>query len=162
MRKLTVFGAVLLTLAGCGTTATRQYGNFANNPAAYDRKIAADTVKQLLTLYPPAKTRFNLQQPTPDPFGAALVDGLRANGYELREYQAAAAIPSGEPRAAPDKGGKAGSQQATALDLGYVLDQQAGNALYRVTVRIGEQSLTRPYMARNDALVPAGYWVRKE
>jgi hypothetical protein len=151
MRRFALLQWLALGLAACSTAPSHQYGNFSGNPPAYDQKIAADTIKQLLTLYPPAKTRFKVQQPTPDTFGTALIGGLRFNGYELLEYKPAA-----------DRAEKPGKEHDKGLDLRYVLDQHAGGNLYRVTVSIGNESLTRPYMARNDTLVPAGYWVRKE
>jgi hypothetical protein len=158
MQRLTFLPLLALGLAACSTAPSPQYGNFSGNPPAYDQKIAADTIKQLLMLYPPAKTRFNIQQPTPDPFGTTLLRGLRSSGYELLEYRPPANQQSQQAKPTADLAGKPGKE----FDLRYVLDQHAGGNLYRVTVTIGNQSLTRPYMARNDTLVPAGYWVRKE
>jgi hypothetical protein len=162
MRGRTFLILSALILAGCSTPASQEYGNFSGNPPAYDQKIATDTIKQLLSLYPPAQTRFNIQQPTPDPFGAALIGGLRTNGYELLEHEPAVNHQTQQARPAADNAGKPGKAPRKGLDLRYVLDQQAGGNLYRVTVTVGDQSLTRPYMTRNDTLVPAGYWVRKE
>ena len=34
--------------------------------------------------------------------------------------------------------------------------------LYRLTLMVGNQSITRPYLAQNGTFAPAGYWVRKE
>ena len=48
-----------LALAGCATHPP--YGHFANSPVAVDQAIAADAVKQLTSLYPPATTRLALQ-----------------------------------------------------------------------------------------------------
>ena len=46
--------------------------------------------------------------------------------------------------------------------LRYILDQAESN-LYRVTLLVGNQSLTRAYSAaQNGTLYPAGAWVRKE
>ena len=73
MRKIIIAALFALTLAGCATTG--QYGNFVP-AAANQQQIATDAVQQLATLYPPAKTRFELHQATPDAFGLALVNTL--------------------------------------------------------------------------------------
>ena len=143
MRQFTLAALLAMALAGCASTAP--YGNFATHPpAGLEERIAADTVKQLVALYPPARTRFHLGQPTPDAYGSALVEALRARGYALVEFKEAA------PAAAP------------GLSLNYVLDAAASPNLYRVTVTVGQKSLSRAYLAQNDRVAPAGAWVRKE
>ena len=111
-------------------------------------------MQQLATLYPPAKTRFELHQATPDAFGLALVNTLRERGYALLEFSpadqakaSAATAPAGAP---------------AALPLRYVLDQAGTTNLYRLTLLVGNQSITRPYLEENGSFVPAGYWARKE
>lgn len=143
MRQFTLAALLAMALAGCASTAP--YGNFATHPpAGLEERIAADTVKQLVALYPPARTRFHLGQPTPDAYGSALVEALRAKGYALVEFkEAAPATVSG-------------------LSLYYVLDAAASPNLYRVTVTVGQKSLSRAYLAQNDRVAPAGAWVRKE
>lgn len=158
MRKIISVIVLAAALAGC---ATSQYGNFAKtSPAVFDQKMATDTVSQLVKLYPPATTRLELQQATPDAFGIALVSNLRAQGYAVMEYK-----PAATNTAATDA--KAASQPAAAsalpgYPLRYVLDQFSGTNMYRVTVLVGSQSLTRAYAAQNDTVLPAGAWVRKE
>jgi hypothetical protein len=89
MRPFTLAALLAMALAGCASTAP--YGNFATHPpAGLEERIAADTVKQLVTLYPPARTRFHLGQPTPDAYGSALVEALRAKGYALVEFKSRA------------------------------------------------------------------------
>ena len=143
MRQITLAALLAMALAGCASTAP--YGNFATHPpAGLEERIAADTVKQLVTLYPPARTRFHLGQSTPDAYGSALVEALRAKGYALVEFKEAA------PATAP------------GLSLHYVLDAVASPNLYRVTVMVGQKSLSRAYLAQNNRVAPAGAWVRKE
>ncbi|MBK7024112.1 MAG: conjugal transfer protein TrbH [Sulfuritalea sp.] len=143
MRQFALSAFLVMALAGCASTAP--YGNFATEPpAGLEERIAADTVKQLVALYPPARTRFHLGQPTPDAYGSALVEALRAKGYALVEVKEAA------PATAP------------GLSLHYVLDAVASPNLYRVTVMVGQKSLSRAYLAQNDRVAPAGAWVRKE
>jgi hypothetical protein len=142
MRKITVIALITLILEGCAHNAP--LGNFANNPAAIDQIIADDAVKQIVALYPPAKTSFELDQPTSDAFGNSLVSGLRKQGFALMEsHHDKAAI--------------------SALPLRYVLDKTGGETnLYRLTVMVGDQSITRPYREQNSTVVPAGYWAHKE
>jgi hypothetical protein len=146
----------VLGLAGCATPPA-PYGNFIGQaPAGYDRTIAEDAVRQLSAVYPPAATRFEVRQATPDAFGRLLMASLRAKGYAMREAGPASVAPGATARGEADAVAAVGP----ALPLQYVLDRPAG--LVRVTLMIGEQSLTRAYLAQNDALRPAGAWVRKE
>jgi len=56
MRKITFIALLLVGLSGCATTQST-YGNFLpHTPAAYNKTMAEDAVKQLLILYPPAST----------------------------------------------------------------------------------------------------------
>jgi len=143
MRQFALSALLVMALAGCASTAP--YGNFATEPpAGLEERIVADTVKQLVALYPPARTRFHLGQPTPDAYGSALVEALRARGYALVEFKEAAPAT------------------ALGLSLHYVLDAAASPNLYRVTVTVGQKSLSRAYLAQNDRVAPAGAWVRKE
>ena len=143
MHQFALAALLAMALAGCASTAP--YGNFATHPpAGLEERIAADTVKQLVALSPPARTRFHLGQPTPDAYGSALVEALRARGYALMEFKEAA------PATAP------------ALSLHYVLDAATSPNLYRVTVTVGQKSLSRAYLAQSDRVAPAGAWVRKE
>lgn len=81
MNKL-IAAVLCIALSGCVTTAPAPYGNFIQGGG--QAAIATDTVAQLVKLYPPAKTRFVLPQPAAeDAFGAALVKGLRAEGYAI-------------------------------------------------------------------------------
>jgi hypothetical protein len=146
----------VLGLAGCATPPT-PYGNFIGQaPAGYDRTIAEDAVRQLASVYPPANTRFEVRQATSDAFGRQMMTSLRGKGYAVREAGPTAVAPAVTAR------GDTGATAATSpvLPLQYVLDRPAG--LVRVTLLIGEQSLTRAYLAQNGALHPAGAWVRKE
>jgi hypothetical protein len=163
MHKL-VFVALLACLAGCAShdpSMNSSYGNFVpDSPAASDQKMALDAVQRLSAIYPPARTRFDLQQITPDAFGTALVASLRARGYALLEYKPTPdpARPTG-PTPAPAVNAKS---PGTTLALRYVLDFDPASQLYRLTLLIDNQSLTRAYLAQNGSAVAAGAWVRKE
>jgi hypothetical protein len=161
MRK-TAFSALLLagsvSLFGCTTPQLSTYGNFTQSaPAAMHQTVADDVVKQLVVLYPPATTRLDLQQATPDAFGSRLVESLRIRGYALLEFK-----PGSKTAASPDMGMDTNRAAGTGKPLRYILDQFDAN-LYRLTVRVGDQSLTRAYApAQGGTLRPAGAWVRKE
>ena len=145
-----------VALAGCAA-APSPYGDFAREaPAGYDRTVVEDAVRQLTAVYPPAHTRFDLQQPAPDPFGTVLMQALRAKGYAVQEAGSSPAAPNKTAR-----GDGATAPGAPAVfPLRYVFDQAAD--LYRVTLLVGDQSLTRAYLAQQGAMYPAGAWVRKE
>ncbi|MDX2481724.1 MAG: conjugal transfer protein TrbH [Desulfuromusa sp.] len=144
MRPIIIFIAlIVLVLAGCAANMT-PYGNFANGTEAVNQNIAADAVNQIVSIYPPANTRLELRQPTPDTFGIDLVRGLREQGYALLEFN-----PEDQQ---PDPDGQ---------PLHYVLDKVDLN-LYRLTILVGSQSITRPYLDKNGSIVPAGCWVHKE
>jgi type IV secretion system protein TrbH len=151
-------------LAGCLATPA-PYGNFVQDaPAGYDRTVAEDAARQLAAVYPPANTRFELQQATPDAFGQLLTTSLRAKSYAVQEFTPSLAAHGG---AARKEGGVASGPASTTraapvFPLRYVLDRAADLDLYRVTLLVGEQSLARAYVAQNGAVHPAGAWVRRE
>lgn len=150
MDKLAILLFSAIGLSGCaGGHAPAAFGNFVQGPqTANDRMMADDVAIKLGVLYPPAHTRFAIQQATPDVFGATLIGALRSRGYALAEFN------PGRPDAHPAGTGD--------LALAYVLDQPVESGIYRVTVLINDQSLSRLYQAKDGSIVPAGYWVRKE
>ncbi|MDF1486018.1 conjugal transfer protein TrbH [Ramlibacter sp. H39-3-26] len=158
--------ALAFALSGCATPAS-PYGNFVQTVAAERQQQLADAAAQrLAALYLPAKTRLELQQPTPDAFGQFLVKALRDKGYALQEFDPAGAkaqAPQAPQALASAPTDVAGAPATPAvLPLRYVLDQATYSNLYRLTLLVGDQSLTRPYLEANGAFTPAGYWVRKE
>jgi hypothetical protein len=160
MMVTALFNSACVLAAGCAavpgaTPYDKLYGNQAAAPAAFDQKVASDAIRQLVSLYPPASTRFNLAQPTPDAFGTALVAGLRERGFALMEAQAGI----GSTMAADANGAGTG---AGGLELRYLLDRPGASDLYRLTLAIGTHRLSRPYMIHNGTPYAAGAWVRKE
>ncbi|MCB2008298.1 MAG: conjugal transfer protein TrbH [Rhodoferax sp.] len=153
MRKIIFAALFVIALGGCATTG--QYGNFVPPTATVDQQqLAREAVQQLAVLYPPAKTRLELQQATPDAFGQALVLTLRERGYALLEFNPASAKAQATAASEP--------ASPAALPLRYVLDQAGDSNLYRLTLLVGHQSITRPYLVQDGSFAPAGYWVRKE
>ena len=153
MRKIIFAALFVIALGGCATTG--QYGNFVPPTATVDQQqLAREAVQQLAVLYPPAKTRLELQQATPDAFGQALVLTLRERGYALLEFNPASAKAQATAASEP--------ASPAALPLRYVLDQAGDSNLYRLTLLVGHQSITRPYLVQDGSFAPAGYWARKE
>ncbi|WP_036254229.1 conjugal transfer protein TrbH [Methylobacter sp. BBA5.1] len=149
MRRISFPALAVLTiiLTGC---ATSPYGNYLNSTSVDQQKLAREAVQQLATLWPPAKTRLELKQATPDAFGVALTKGLREHGYAVMEFSPKQTAPSHTP-------------DAHVLPLYYVLDQvKSGTSkLYQLTLLVGTESITRPYLEQNGTVVP-GYWTHKE
>jgi len=136
---------LLFLLSGCATT---QYGNYIeHNIESHNKIMASDAAYQLMLLYPPASTQFNIVHQTEDSFGDALLQSLRMGGYAIH-HQKSNLNKTKEP--SPSDG----------LMLGYIFDQTED--LYRLTVLVDEQVLTRAYIPNQDTVNPAGYWVRKE
>jgi hypothetical protein len=156
MHKLAIVALLAGGITGCGSTTSYEYGNFVapSAPANLNETIVGDTVKQLITLYPPASTRFDFGQPANDGYGTKLVQSLRLSGYALSEFL---------PVVAANGTNHEGTISASpGLSLRYIVDAPDGLNLYRVTVMIGSQSLSRAYTAENKFVSPAGAWARKE
>jgi hypothetical protein len=151
MRRISLAAlAALLAIALTGC-ATSPYGNYLQSATVdQQNKLAGEAVKQLATLWPPAKTRFELKQATPDVFGVALVKGLRDSGYAIEEFN-------------PKQTGSALTSDVHILPLRYALDQSKSGTsnLYHLTLLVGAESITRPYLEKNGTMVP-GYWTHKE
>ena len=158
MRKLFFLTLATVCIAGCATGSTLPaYGNFTQSTVpAYDKAMAEDVAHKLALLYPPARSRFRLGQAAPDPFGSALIAALRTKGYAIAEFYSAAKAkaPSGSAPGAAD--------QPSDLALAYLVDQPLEPGLYRVTVHVNSQSLSRLYRSGNGTASAAGYWIRKE
>ncbi|SDO53488.1 Conjugal transfer protein TrbH [Pseudomonas jinjuensis] len=136
-------------LAAC---ANSPYGNFAEHSTpAINQQMASATARQLATLYPPASTRLQMGQEATDGYGIALVRSLRASGYSVREFNPQA-------RAAD----KPANTTASPLLVNYIVDAPMDSNLYRITLLVGRESLSRAYAVQNDRLQAAGVWVRKE
>lgn len=166
MRKIVSAALLALALSGCATTSP--YGNYLAEPARVNQaQLATEAVNQLVELYPPARSRFELQQPTPDAFGQSLVKGLRDSGYAVLELEpkparTTATETSAAPAATEQDPIVSVPSPTQTYPLRYVVDNAGDSNLYRLTLLVGTQSLTRPYLHQNGELLPAGYWVRKE
>ena len=84
MNRLLVTLFFLSGLSGCATIRNDHFTT--QMPAELGNSLAADAIKQLQTLYPPAHTKFNIAQPVPktDSFGTSLVFQMREKGYAVQ------------------------------------------------------------------------------
>lgn len=156
---------VLLLLNGC---ATQPYGNFIQNPLlATSKAMADDVAAQLMRLYPAANTQFNLSHTVNDPFGHALIENLRLEGFAIQErinsdnslFVSKILMSDSLPDIAINHQ-EDGASQSTGLALSYIIDQSGD--LYHVNITIDDTRLSRAFVAQADSVHPAGLWVRKE
>ena len=129
---------IMLVMAGCAVTREQNINFAPNLTQESQQKIVSDTVKKLTELYLPAKNRLSVQG-SKDTFGISLFQELRNQGYQIQEQTLNSPHdPSG-------------------LELRYILDQTG--ELYRLTIMIGTDSLSRPYTEENGGILPTGYWM---
>ncbi len=161
MRRLSVVLGVGLLLAGCLSPSPYGYLVGGTVPPQMPERLAQDTVTRMEALYPPAHTRLALTHPATDTYGLALIEALRRKGYGVMESRVNTRMyPSTrddmpvavQPTVSPDVG----------IPFRYVVDGPFEPRLYRITVFIGNQSLSRVYRMDQQVLAQAGAWVRKE
>ncbi|MCS6730427.1 conjugal transfer protein TrbH, partial [Proteus mirabilis] len=117
-------------------------------------KIAVDSVSQLIKVHPPAKTQLIISQKTTDNFGSSFVNELRKRGYSITETYIENKKINNEK--------KNTTKNNTGIPISYILDKFSDANYYRVTINIGNQSISRLYENNNNTVIPAGYWVMKE
>ena len=145
MNRLFVTFFFLSSLSGCATVRNDHFTTAV--PSELGNSLAADAIKQLQTLYPPAHTKFNIGQPVPktDSFGTSLVFLMREKGYAVQTVDS--------------------TQPAEGLSTHYTVDKPASSlftGLYRVQLTLGKAILTRAYTAGNNMAIPAGAWAKME
>ncbi len=131
---------IVFLIAGCAVKTEQNFNLAPKLTQVEQQQIVSDTVRKLTEFYLPAKTRLSVQA-FEDTFGISLLHNLREQGYEVQE----------QTQNTPN--------DSIGLQVRYILDQ-AGD-LYRVTVMIGSNSLSRPYSEQNGVLTAAGCWVHK-
>lgn len=159
MRRLSlVFG---LLLAGCVSPSPYGYLVSGTVPPQMPERLAQDTVTRMEALYPPAHTHLALTHPATDAYGVALIEALRRKGYAVMESRVHTRMNPSTRDDMPRAVQPAVSQEV-GLPFGYVIDGPFEPRLYRVTVFIGSQSLSRAYRMDQHVFAQAGAWVRKE
>ncbi|WP_367607885.1 conjugal transfer protein TrbH [Legionella sp. W05-934-2] len=136
MKKLMIM-IIALMLSSC---TTLQYGNFTPNQQSKDSYLAKDAVSQINCLYPAARNTFCLRQRVRDAFGIALIEGLRKKGYGIKENVCT----------------------RNKANFFYVVDETKPNKVYRVSLYIGSQTLTRAYSVNGKTPIPITPWSFKE
>lgn len=136
MKRLSVLLLTIL-LSSC---ASMRYGNFTHTSQSKDAYLAKDAVSQLTRVYPPARNTFCISQKIRDAFGIKLIQEMRKKGYGVLENV--------QPR-----------QKANFF---YVVDEAKPGCLYRVSLYIGSETLSRMYAKSNGKLTPASPWSHKE
>ena len=154
----------LLAVSAC----TSPYGNYASTSDSYNAQMADDSVHELTMLYPPAATHLALLQPAKDAYGVELVKELRSAGYAIEDNAANPAPVAATSGSTADAHNRpiivepsAPVKATTGKSLGYVVDNLAGG-LYRVTLSIDAQTVSRVYSVTGQDMLPAGAWTRKE
>lgn len=141
--KYIIISVLSLFMLGCAKQAP--YGKFTQTSKAVDRQLAMESVKQIQRLHPAGSTRLVIAQMITDPFGEALIEGLRDTGYAVQEFQS----PSN-------------TIQSDGIPIRYVLDE-ADDSVYRLKLMIGDHIVTRPYQLEpGHQVVAAGHWAFKE
>lgn len=151
MRYLTLISLLfVLGLSGCTTI---NHGNYlGTRNIDQERFLARDAIKQLKDTFPPAQNQLDMQHKTLDLFGLYLVENLRTEGYAVKEYKEK---PFYDLSSADDS-------VNDGVPFAYVVDKAKESDFIRVTLLVGEQSLTRAYKVDEDMMKPAGYWFYRE
>ncbi len=161
MRRLSLVLWVGLVFAGCVSPAPYGYLVKGAVPPQMPDQLAQDTVTRMEALYPPAHTRLTLTHPVTDAYGLALIEALRRKGYGVMESRVnrRATLTTRDDRPAPVE---PVVNKEEGIPLRYVVDGPFEDRLYRLTVLIGNQSLSRVYRLDQQVIAQAGAWVRKE
>jgi hypothetical protein len=161
MQRVTLMLWVGCLLAGCVSPAPYGYLVQEAVPPQMLKRLAQDTVMRMEALYPPAHTRFAVTHPATDPYGLALIETLRQKGYGVLESrETTRTTPS--TRADMHTPVEPVVNQDEGIPFRYVIDGPFEPHLYRLTVFIGSQSLSRVYRLDQHVIAQAGAWVRKE
>ena len=141
-----------IAVAGC-SQPPQKYGNLAK----VDSATLVEEITGVMTAnYPPAKTRLDLMHDADDTFGTGLVQALREHGYAVSEYS----LPSQED------GAPVPVAESPGLAFAYILDVFPQTKELRITLFVGNESLSRVYVVQETdsgvSYVPKGYWSRKE
>jgi hypothetical protein len=171
MRHLALFLCFVLvfTLASC---ASLHETRLQNRNVLADDRIALDAVNQLVRLYPPAKTQFNLGLSEPREFGELLAVKLRTKGYAVSETVKtkrvffADTFAGFQQKPGQSDGAQARTMEAPAapaaagqgMELSYALDTPEHGTLHTITLKVGSSYLSRAYLRDTKGVAAAGAW----
>ena len=161
MRRWSLVLGIGLLLAGCVSPSPYGYLVSGTVPPQMPERLAQDTVTRMEALYPPAHTRLALTHPATDAYGVALIEALRRKGYGVMESRVHTRTTLTTRDDRPESVQPVVNKEE-GIPFRYVVDGPFEPRLYRVTVFIGSQSLSRAYRMDQQVLAQAGAWVRKE
>jgi len=136
MKRLSLLLLIIL-LSSC---TTLRYGNFTAPSEGRNVYLAQDAVRQLTRIYPAAQNTFCLNQKVTDGFGRSLIQEMRKKGYGVIENV----------------------QHKQKANFFYVVDEIELGQLYRVSLYINSQALSRLYDSNKSQFVPVSAWSHKE
>ena len=143
--KRSVIALLTVILTGC---VSSQYGVYTPLDTANSARLAIDASNVLPRVYAPSVTRFNVKQDASDVFGNTLVRLLRQKGYAIAEnplfwssFYAAPVVPG--------------------FSFNYVIDQVSDDQT-RLTLMVDGSAISRLYRTVNGAVVPVGFWAKKD
>lgn len=149
-----LFLLLCLPLSAC--VPAMQYGNYVNSNIGTaaetalsvedQTELAKISVRQMSKSFSAQNTILKLNQRIIDPFGEAVVKGLRKNGFSIVEDR------------------KMKTDSPSTEKFNYVIDYISGSnpLIYRVSLFVGTKSISRVYQLNGDTLYPAGSWIYKE
>lgn len=137
--------------------------------------IAKDAVAQMSVLFPSTKTQIRFTHVASDQFGLAFIDGLRTQGFSVKEHAPAQTLDQvladhqeqqkhlneNINKAIVDKNGLIKLEEPdNSVPLSYLLDHTRDN--HTITLTTGNLKSMRSYSIEGGELRPAGHWINKE
>lgn len=150
MKKL-VFVIGLLVLVGCTGVHKVRYGNYLEKQVAVD-KMVADISEQMIDLYPPANTTLFYLHKDRDFFGKKLTTELRQAGFKVCVFD------NQEEKKEKTFTKKDVLERSRELDFGYIIDREKEGSIIRITLKVGNNSLSRGYDA--ETFKPISLWTK--
>jgi len=134
--------------------------------------IANDAVAQMSVLFAPAKTKIALAHSATDQFGLAFIDGLRRQGFSVKEHAPAQTLDEVlvdhqvqqkqnselKNENVVDKNGLIRLEEPdSSVPLSYLLDHARDD--HSLTLTAGNLKLMRSYAIEAGELRPTGHWI---
>lgn len=137
--------------------------------------IANDAVAQMSVLFAPAKTTISFTHPTTDQFGMAFIEGLRKQGFSVKEHASAQTLDqvladhqaqqkqsnASENESVVDKNGLIKLEEPdSSVPLSYLLDHTRDH--HSITLTAGNLTLMRSYAMEGGRIRPLGHWTQQK